>query len=231
MTAITLGVLILASLLCVSVANVPMAAQTAAVPTFSKDVAPILYNKCVACHRAGEIGPMSLITYREVRPWAASIRDKVSARIMPPWHADPQYGSFRNDRSLSAKEIDTIVRWAGAGSPEGNPSDLPAVPTFADGWQIGKPDAVFEMASEFEIPARGTVEYQYFEVPTNFKEDVWIQAGEARAGDRAHVHHIIVSALEPPGTRRPDGDDDQADRVSDPGASCGAAGRHARPGN
>ena len=203
MRAITLGVLILASLLCVSLANVPMAAQTAGAPTFSKDVAPILYNKCVACHRAGEIGPMSLITYREVRPWAASIRDKVSARVMPPWHADPQYGSFRNDRSLSAKEIDTIVRWASAGSPEGNPSELPAVPTFADGWQIGKPDVVFEMASEFEIPARGTVEYQYFEVPTNFKEDVWIQAGEARAGDRGHVHHIIVSALEPPGTRRP----------------------------
>src|SRR5262245_56703635 len=146
---------------------------------------------------------MSLITYREVRPWAASIRDKVSNRIMPPWHADPQYGSFRNDRSLTSAQIDTIVRWASAGAPEGNPQDLPAVPAFADGWLIGKPDVVFEMTKEFEIPARGTVEYQYFEVPTNFKEDVWMQAGEARAGDRAHVHHIIVSAVEPPGSRQP----------------------------
>src|SRR5262245_51255863 len=172
-------------------------------PTFSKDVAPILYSKCVSCHRAGEIGPMSLISYREVRPWAASIRDKVSNRIMPPWHADQQYGSFRNDRSLTSAQIDTIVRWASAGAPEGNPQDLPAVPAFADGWQIGKPDVVFEMTKEFEIPARGTVEYQYFEVPTNFKDDVWMQAGEARAGDRAHVHHIIVSAIEPPGSRQP----------------------------
>lgn len=172
-------------------------------PTFSKDVAPILYSKCVTCHRPGEIGPMSLITYRDVRPWAASIRDKVSTRVMPPWHADPQYGSFRNDRSLSSKEIDTIVKWVDAGAREGNPADMPALPKLAEGWQIGKPDVVFEMATEFEIPARGTVDYQYFEVPTNFTEDRWIQAGEARPGDRAHVHHIIVSVIEPQGNRRP----------------------------
>ena len=196
---------LLASLVFVSAGT--MSAQQAggatAAPTFSKDVAPIFYSKCVNCHRPGEIGPMSLITYREVRPWAASIRDKVSSRVMPPWHADPQHGAFRNDRSLTASEVDTIVRWANAGSPEGNTSDLPKAPQFAEGWQIGKPDMVFEMATEFEIPARGTIEYQYFEVPTNFTQDMWLQAGEARAGDRAHVHHIIVSAIEPPGSTRP----------------------------
>jgi hypothetical protein len=175
----------------------------AASPTFTKDVAPILYSKCVTCHRAGEIGPMALVTYKDVRPWAASIKDKVSNRVMPPWHADPHVGAFRNDRSLSDREIDTIVQWVNGGAPEGNPSQLPAAPQFADGWQIGKPDAVFEMATEFEIPARGTVDYQYFEVPTNFTEDRWMQAGEARAGDRAHVHHIIVSVIEPGAVRRP----------------------------
>jgi hypothetical protein len=199
---------LLASVICGSVGLATVSAEqvgsaAAAAPTFSKDVAPIFYAKCVTCHRAGEIGPMSLITYREVRPWAASIRDKVSSRVMPPWHADPEHGSFRNDRSLSASEIDTVVRWVNAGSPEGNPSELPKAPQFADGWQIGKPDVVFEMATEYEIPARGTIDYQYFEVPTNFTQDMWIQAGEARAGDRAHVHHIIVSAIEPPGTTRP----------------------------
>jgi len=213
MKVISLGALGIATLVCASLGIATMSAQTnastalgaearsaKAAPTFSKDVAPILYRKCVACHRAGEIGPMSLIAYREVRPWAASIRDKVSSRVMPPWHPDPHYGSFRNDRSLSTSEIDTIVKWVDGGAREGNASDLPAVPTFADGWQIGTPDVVFEMPTEFEIPARGTVAYQYFEVPTNFKEDRWLQAGEARAGDRAHVHHIIVSAIEPAGS-------------------------------
>jgi len=214
MRLISLGALALGVLVCASLGVATMSAQapgakaaqsgnSSAAPTFTKDVAPILYDKCVACHRAGEIGPMSLISYREVRPWAASIRDKVSNRVMPPWHADPHYGSFRNDRSLSAPQIDTIVRWVDGGSPEGNPRDLPAAPTFADGWQIGKPDAVFEMPTAFEIPARGTIDYQYFEVQTNFTEDRWLQAGEARAGDRAHVHHIIVSVIEPTGTRRP----------------------------
>jgi hypothetical protein len=193
-----------AILIVVASASSSVQTQTAkASPTFSKDVAPILYSKCVTCHRAGEIGPMSLITYKDVRPWAASIKDKVANRVMPPWHADSHVGSFRNDRSLSDAQIDTIVKWVEGGAPEGNATDLPAAPQFADGWQIGKPDAVFEMATEFEIPARGTVDYQYFEVPTNFTEDRWMQAGEARAGDRAHVHHIIVSVIEPGGVRRP----------------------------
>src|SRR5512138_3829430 len=101
----------------------PTVAQGTASPTFSKDVAPILYAKCVTCHRAGEIGPMSLIAYKDARPWAASIRDKVSNRAMPPWHADPHVGAFRNDRSLTTKEVDTIVKWVDGGAREGNASD------------------------------------------------------------------------------------------------------------
>jgi hypothetical protein len=122
---------------------------------------------------------------------------------MPPWHADPAHGTFRNDLRLTDREIDTIVRWADGGAREGDPSALPPLPKFPEGWQIGKPDTVFEMAQEFEVPASGEVAYQYFEVPTNFTEDKWMQAGEVRAGDRSHVHHIIVYVREPGRTVRP----------------------------
>jgi hypothetical protein len=178
-------------------------AQDRTVPTFTREVAPIVYAKCASCHRPGEVAPMSLLTYRDVRPWAAAIREKVMTRAMPPWHADRQYGRFRNDTSLTQAEIDTLVAWADGGAREGDPAALPPLPTFPDGWQIGTPDVVFEMATEYEVPARGEIEYQYFEVPTNFTEDRWMQAGEVRAGDRAHVHHIIVYVREPQPVRRP----------------------------
>ena len=172
-------------------------------PTFSKDVAPIMFTKCATCHRAGEVAPMPLLSYSDARPWAGAIRQRVSTRAMPPWHADPAHGTFRNDLRLSDKEIDTIVRWVDGGAPEGDPAALPALPKFPEGWQIGKPDAVFEMTQEFDVPASGEIAYQYFEVPTNFTEDKWMQAGEVRAGDRAHVHHIIVYVREPGRTARP----------------------------
>jgi hypothetical protein len=181
-------------------AQAPPAASGA--PTFTRDVAPILYENCVSCHRPGEVAPMPLITYRDVRPWAAAIRDRVSSRLMPPWGADPNHGKFRNDPSLDPREIDTIVKWVDGGAREGEGA-APKLPAFAEGWQIGKPDVVFEMLSEYEVPATGEIEYQYFEVPTNFKEDRWMQAGEVRAGDRAHVHHIIVYVREPSPVTRP----------------------------
>ena len=161
-------------------------------PTFTKDVAPILYRNCASCHRRGEIGPMSLITYQDVRPWAKSIREKVASRQMPPWFADPQYGTFRNDRRLSEREIDTIVKWVNAGARQGNAADQPTLPEFSEGWQIGAPDVVIEMPTEYQISAEGTVDYQYFEVKTNFPDDKWIAAGEVRVDDREHVHHASV---------------------------------------
>src|SRR5262245_60470490 len=97
-------------------------------PTFSKDVAPILYAKCVQCHRPGEVAPMSLITYRDVRPWARAIREKVASRTMPPWFADPAHGKFINDRSLTQAQIDTIVKWADADARQGDPAQMPALP-------------------------------------------------------------------------------------------------------
>ena len=179
------------------------AAATANAPTFTRDVAPIMFAKCASCHRPGEVAPMSLLSYNDARPWSGAIRQKVSTRAMPPWHADPAHGAFRNDLRLTDREIDTIVRWADGGAREGDPSALPPLPRFPEGWQIGTPDAVFEMAQEFEVPASGEVAYQYFDVPTNFTEDRWMQAGEVRAGDRAHVHHIIVYVREPGRTVRP----------------------------
>ncbi len=165
--------------------------------TFNKDVAPILYKSCVGCHRAGEIAPMSLITYKEVRPWAKSIREKITNREMPPWHPDPHYGKWENDRRLSQKEIDTVVAWVDNGAAEGNAKDLPPMPKFASGWQIGEPDIVFQMPTEYTVPAEGAVPYQYFSVPTNFKEDRYIQALEARAGNLSVVHHIVMMVREP----------------------------------
>jgi len=174
-----------------------------AIPTFARDVAPIVFTKCASCHRPGEVAPMPLLSYRDVRPWAGAIKQKVTTREMPPWDADAHYGKFRNDLSLTDREIDTLVRWVDGGAREGDPSVLPSLPTFPEGWQIGTPDVVFEMQQDYQVPASGEIEYQYFEVPTNFADERWMQAGEVRAGDRAHVHHIIVYVREPGRTVRP----------------------------
>ena len=166
-------------------------------PTFSKDVAPILYKNCTNCHRPGEVAPMSLLTFKDARPWAKSISTRVGAGAMPPWHADPAHREFLNDRRLSAADRTTVVAWANAGAPEGNPADLPPTPTYSTDWLLGQPDAVFGMQEDYPIPASGTVAYQYFEVPTNLTEDKWIQAMEVRAGDPAILHHVIVYARSP----------------------------------
>jgi len=172
------------------------------VVTFNKDVAPILNRNCANCHRPGEIGPMSLLSYKDARPWAKSIKEKVISRTMPPWFADPNHGTFANDRRLSDKEIATLVSWVDGGMKEGDAKDLPPAPKFVEGWNIGKPDVVLTMPTEYSVPAEGVVDYQYMTVETNFTEDHWIQAAEIRAGNRAVVHHIIVFVQDPPGTKR-----------------------------
>lgn len=172
-------------------------AQSGAVPTFSKDVAPIFYRSCTACHRPGEVAPMSLLTFEAARPFARAIASRVSKGTMPPWHAAPAHRQFLNDRRLTAAEQDTILKWVSGGAPEGDPKELPAPPTYADGWSIGNPDAVFALQEDYPIPARGTIDYKYFEVPTNFTEDRWIQAFELKPGTPSVVHHIIVFARPP----------------------------------
>jgi mono/diheme cytochrome c family protein len=191
------------------------AAKPAATPTFAKDVAPIFYKNCTNCHRPGEIAPMSLLTYKDARPWAKSIATQVSKGAMPPWHADPAHGEFLNDRRLSDAERAVVVAWANGGAPEGDVKDLPAPPTYTTEWMIGQPDAVFSMQEDYPVPADGTVSYQYFTVPTNTTEDKWIQAMEVRAGDPKVLHHVIVYAATPaPATPPPTAEQPPAQRPS-----------------
>jgi hypothetical protein len=166
-------------------------------PTFSKDVAPILYSRCLECHRQGEAAPMAFTSYSEVRPWAKAIKQAVLTRKMPPWLADPHFGAFRNDRRMPDDAIQTIARWVDAGAPEGDPKQMPAMPRFEPGWRIGKPDAIFDIGTQYDVPADGVVAYQYFTVPTNFTEDKWVEAAEVRPDQRAAVHHIIAFVKEP----------------------------------
>jgi hypothetical protein len=167
------------------------------VPTFSKDVAPVLQKNCQTCHRPGEAAPFPLLTYEQARPWASSMKRVVSQKIMPPWYADPAVGHFSNNRALTAQEISTIVAWANAGAPEGDPKDMPPPKNWEEGWGMPKPDAVFQLPRPFQVPASGMVEYQYVIIPTGFTKDMWVQAAEARPTDRSVVHHIIAYLREP----------------------------------
>ena len=199
------NILVLAALL-----GLPSAAVAADAPvTFTKDVAPILYKSCVECHRPTMFAPMSLMTFEDARPWARAIKQRVTARTMPPWGADPAHGTFKNDPRLADRDIETIAKWVDAGAPKGEDADLPVAPKFVDGWTIGQPDAVFTMDEEFTIPASGAIPYKYFRVPTNLTEDKWIQAIEIKPGARAQVHHVIAftqpagSVLKPGGELGP----------------------------
>ncbi len=167
--------------------------------TYSKDVAPILQQNCQSCHRPGEAAPMAFTSYKDTRPWAAAIKEAVALKKMPPWFADPHYGKFSNDRSLSQKDVDTLIAWADTGAKEGNPRDLPPAPQFETGWSVGKPDLELAMPAEFKVPASGTIDYQYILVPGKFDKDTWIEAAEVRPGNRAVLHHVIAF-VRPPGS-------------------------------
>jgi hypothetical protein len=184
---------------CLGIALCLFSAVFAANPTFHKDVLPVLQKHCQECHRPGEVGPMPLLSYQQARPWAKSIKQAVATKKMPPWFADPAHGKFANDRSLTAAEIQTLTAWADSGAKEGNAKDAPKPVAWREGWNIGTPDVVLEIPAEFDVPANGIVEYQYFIVPTNFTEDKWIQVVEVRPGDRRVVHHAAVF-LRPPGS-------------------------------
>ncbi len=190
--------LILLGAACFVTLQTTSAKRKPAAATFSKDVAAIFHAKCAQCHRPGEPTPFSTLTYKDVRPWAKSIKEKVVNREMPPWHADPHFGQFSNDRRLTDAEIKTIVAWVDGGAVEGNPKDLPPAPKFAEGWNIPTPDVVLQMEEDYVLAASGPDEYQYFDVPTNFTEDKYVQMAEARPGNRKVVHHIIAFVV-PPG--------------------------------
>ena len=194
--AITIPMLLLAATLAGAVENDAV--------TFTRDVAPIFAESCMTCHRPGEIAPMSLLSYQESRPWARSIKREVMSGAMPPWHADPAYGKFSNDRRLSEKDVQTIVDWVDAGAPRGNPEDLPELPEFLDGWQLspllGPPDAIFQMEEEFVVPASGPDLNPNIEVLMPLDGDKWLIAAEVRGNPRV-VHHNVVSVYGPDGER------------------------------
>ena len=140
---------------------------------------------------------MALTDYSSARPWAKAIRQAVVTRAMPPWFADPHVGKFSNDAHLPDRAIETITAWVDAGAPEGDSKDAPKPVAWVPGWKIGTPELVIEMPKEIEIPASGTLGYQYVTVPTNFTQDTWVRFAEVRAGDREHTHHIVVSVKDP----------------------------------
>jgi mono/diheme cytochrome c family protein len=184
-----------------AIADVPAEAQQpagTAAPTFSKHVAPILFRHCVSCHRPGEAAPMPLLTYEQARPYAKAIANAVANRTMPPWHADAPAGTFHNERLLTDAERQTLGAWLAAGAPNGDAKDLPPAPEFAEGWSVAAPDIVLEMQEDYPIPARGTVEYEYLYIPTNFAEAKWVKSIEIRPGNRRAVHHVLVYYLAKP---------------------------------
>jgi hypothetical protein len=170
---------------------------------FTKDIAPILQEKCQACHRPGYIAPMSLITFEETRPWARSIKARVAARQMPPWHLDKTVGiqEFKNDRSLSDKEIDTIVAWVDAGAPQGDIKDMPAPKQFADDsvWNFkdrfgGPPDLIIR-SPKYTTPARAIDAWFKPVVETGLTEPRWVRAIEIRPATvkgRRVTHHALA---------------------------------------
>jgi mono/diheme cytochrome c family protein len=168
--------------------------------TYHRDVAPILQRSCQECHRPGEVAPMSLLTYADARESASRIQEALLSGTMPPWFADPDVNRFSNDRRLSDAEGRTLLSWVNAGAPEGNPAEAPPPRQFEEGWTIGKPQLILEMPKAFEIPAKGTLEYQFVVIPLGFTEGRWVQAFEIRPGDRSVVHHV-TAVLRGPGSQ------------------------------
>ncbi|MBX9791418.1 MAG: redoxin domain-containing protein [Pirellulales bacterium] len=171
--------------------------------TYTKHIAGVLQNRCVECHREGEIAPFPLVTYDEVVGWADMICEVVDEGRMPPWFADPAYGKFENDCRMSDDEKQLLHTWVANGCPQGDASDLPPAREYTTGWRIGQPDDVFYMREKpWQVQAEGTAPYEMFEMDPGFKEDKWIEAAEARPGNRAVVHHIIVFVMPPGGGMR-----------------------------
>ena len=183
---------VLATLAIAGVASGSAFAAAPAKPTYTKDVAPIMFENCTSCHRAGQIGPMSLLSYQEVRPWAKAIGKNVSDGAMPPWGADHGFGPWQDDRSMSQDEIDTVVNWVNNGAPRGNPKDMPAVPVYSKSeWNLGEPDYVIEFEN-FDVPGNGPDLFHDHVINTDLSEDKWITKVEVLPGADEVVHHVIL---------------------------------------
>ena len=187
---LTLG---LACLIAVLSAGTPPARcappESQAAVTFTRDIAPVVFAQCSSCHRAGEVAPFPLLTYRDVRKRARQIALVTDQRIMPPWKPVPGYGEFQHERRLTDAQVALFRRWAEAGAPEGKPADLPPAPRFADGWQLGKPDMVLSMLKPVTIPAEGQDVNRSYVIPVHMPKGRYLRAAEFRPGNRRVVHH------------------------------------------
>jgi hypothetical protein len=202
MTRAALSIVIAGALSVAASAQQQTSQQTSPPVTFSKDIAPILQKSCQGCHRPGAIAPMSLLTYQDARPWARSIKAKVTAREMPPWYIDRHIGitKFKDDPSLTDAEIATISRWVDQGAPAGSPKDMPPARQFADDdkWHIGKPDMVVSLPKPYELKANGPDEFYDVDVDPGFTEDMYISAVETKpeAFSFKVVHHATANMIE-----------------------------------
>ena len=161
--------------------------------TFNRDVAPIVFKQCAACHRPGEVAPFALLTYQDVRKRARQIEEVTSTRYMPPWKPTTGHGEFLGERRLDDAEIATIAAWVADGLAEGDAADLPETPTFAAGWQLGQPDVVISMDESFEVPADGPDRYRNFVLPIEFPRGKYLKAAEFRPGNPVVVHHAVLT--------------------------------------
>lgn len=169
--------------------------------TYTRDIAPIFHRHCVECHRPGEIGPFDMSDFQEIRGWADMIVEVIEQKRMPPWHADPSHGHFKNQRSMNPSDLQLLKQWVEAGTPFGNPADLPPFPKFVEGWRLNQvPELIVPMRDKaYTIPANGSVDYQYFVVDPQLTEDRWVSAAEIVPGNPAVVHHAIVFVRPPDG--------------------------------
>src|SRR5262247_1737383 len=177
------------------ISSSPHTSQQTQMVTFNKDVLPILQKNCQACHRPGEVAPISFLTYESTRPWAKAIKAAVLNKQMPPWFADPHYGYFRNAPRLTGSDIKTLAAWADNGAPEGDVRDERAAANWPDGWRI-KPDVVISIPEPHNVPAKGSGEIKSFVVPNPFKQDTWVNWIEIRPGEPSVVHHVMVQVPE-----------------------------------
>jgi mono/diheme cytochrome c family protein len=175
--------------------------------TFTKDIAPVVFNNCTGCHRPGQAAPFAFMNYEDVKKRGALIAGVTKARYMPPWHAAAGFGEFMDERRLSDEQIALIGQWVKDGMPEGDPSQLPALPKFPEGWLLGKPDLVVTMPQGFDIPASGPDIYRNFVIPLNLTEDKWVRAVEYHPGTRKVVHHCLFSYDATGALRKKDGAD------------------------
>src|SRR5262245_7529074 len=193
-----------------------------AAPTFTRDVAPIIYENCVSCHYPGST-PFSLANYADVKRRARMIAKVTRDRVMPPWLPEPGHGEFLGVRRLSDRQIATLETWANTGRPEGDPADLKVKPKWTEGWQRGQPDLVVTLADEFELPASGPDVYRNFVIPNAIPRDVYLQALEFSPNSGA-VHHAFIYFDAKGGARRLDARDEEPGFGGmDPGEGARAA--------